>query len=159
MKIRVLCVGKLKERYLAEAQAEYAKRISRYANLEIVEVADEKTPEKASAKQVEEILRKEGERLLSKIQPGEYVIALAIKGAMYDSEGFAAHLMDRLERAGGSVTLIIGGSLGLSGEVLSRTSGQISFSKLTFPHQLMRVLLLEQIYRAFRILRGEPYHK
>lgn len=159
MKIRVLCVGKLKERYLVEAQAEYAKRISRYSGLEIVEVSDEKTPEKASARQVEEILRREGERILARIQPGEYVIAMAIKGGKYDSEGFAAHLMDRLERAGGSVTLIIGGSLGLSGEVLARASEKISFSDLTFPHQLMRILLLEQTYRAFRILKGEPYHK
>ena len=159
MKIRVLCVGKLKERYLVEAQAEYAKRLSRYCTLEIIECADEKTPDRASARQVENILQREGERLLSRIQPGEYVIALAIKGGKYDSEGFAGHLMERLERAGGAVTLVIGGSLGLSKDVLARASEQISFSDLTFPHQLMRILLLEQTYRAFRILKGEPYHK
>ena len=159
MKIRIICVGKLKERYWHEAQAEYAKRLSRYCTLEIVECADEKTPERASQRENEEIPRKEGERILSKIQPGDYVIAMAIRGKKYTSETFAAHLEEKLVGAGGNVSLIIGGSLGLSPAVLARAKEQISFSDLTFPHQLMRILLLEQTYRAFRILHNEPYHK
>ncbi len=159
MKIRVICVGKLKERYLGEAQAEYAKRLSRYCTLEIVELADEKTPERASEKENAEILHKEGERILARLRSNEYVIALAIKGRKYDSESFAAHLEECLVRSGGNLALVIGGSLGLSEDVLARADERLSFSDLTFPHQLMRILLLEQTYRAFRILKGEPYHK
>lgn len=159
MKIRLLCVGKLKERYLKEAVEEYAKRLTRYCDLEVVECPDEKTPDRASLRENEDILRKEGERLLQKIRPTEYVIALAIDGKSYSSEAFAAHLEESLVRGGGTLVLVIGGSLGLSREVLARANERLSFSALTFPHQLMRVLLLEQVYRAFRIQNHEPYHK
>lgn len=159
MKITVLTVGKMKEKYLRDAIAEYSKRLSRYCRLEIIEVADEKTPEGASAAEEQQIKKAEGERLLKKIKDSDYVTALAIDGKMLDSE----ELSEKLESLGvqgeSSLVFVIGGSLGLSDEVLKRADFRLSFSKMTFPHQLMRVILLEQIYRGYRIMNGEPYHK
>ena len=159
MKIRILCVGKIKEKFMREALGEYSKRLSRYIKLEIAEVADEKTPDSASEKEENQIRDKEAERLLKQIRQEDYVIALAIDGKMYDSVAFSRKL-DRFGMLGrGSVVFVIGGSLGLAEQVLERADESISFSKMTFPHQLMRVILLEQIYRGYRILRNEPYHK
>ncbi len=159
MKITIVAVGKLKERYLEEAVAEYSKRLGRYCKLEIFQMADEKTPDGASLALEEQIKEKEGERILSKIPSGTYVIALAIEGRMLGS----VELSKKLEELGtggiSHIVFVIGGSLGLSKAVLSRSDYQLSFSKLTFPHQLMRVMLLEQIYRSFRIIGNEPYHK
>ena len=159
MKITVLAVGKIREKFYSEAAAEYVKRLGRYAKTEILEVADEPTPENASAKEEEQIREKEGSRILAKIPDGAYVIALAIEGKAMDSVAFSEKI-SALGLGGVShICFIIGGSLGLSEAVLKRADEQLSFSKMTFPHQLMRVILLEQIYRGFRIARGEPYHK
>ena len=152
MKITVIAVGKIKEKFFSEAIAEYQKRLSRYCKLEIVQVADEKTPDKASDLQNEQ-------RILAHIKDGAYVIALAINGKMLSSEQLSAEL-ERLGNQGQSqIVMIIGGSLGLSKEVLDRADYKLSFSPMTFPHQLMRVVLLEQVYRGFKIMAGEPYHK
>ena len=159
MKITVCCVGKIKESYLKAAIDEYSKRLSRYCKLEILEVADEKTSEKSTEAENALIRDKEGERLLKKIDESAYVIALAIDGESLSSEGLADRL-DKLTVGGEShLVFVIGGSIGLSEEVLKRADMKLSFSKMTFPHQLMRVILLEQIYRSFRIINGEPYHK
>lgn len=159
MKLTVLCVGKLKEKFMRDAVAEYEKRLTRYVKLDVVEVADEKTPDGASEKEEERIREKEGERLLRQIKEDDHVVALAISGKQYDSLAFARRL-DGFALCGRSrVVFVIGGSLGLSEQVLARADEEISFSKMTFPHQLMRVILLEQIYRGYRIIRGEPYHK
>ena len=159
MKIRIVTVGKIKEKYFTDAIAEYSKRLSRYCKLEIVQVADEKTPDGASEALETQIKDKEGERILSNIKDGSYVVALAIDGQMLDSE----QLADKIEKWGVSgisqIVFVIGGSLGLSKAVLNRADYKLSFSKMTFPHQLMRVILLEQIYRGFRIIANEPYHK
>lgn len=159
MKITVLCVGKIKEKYYRDAVAEYEKRLSRYCKLEIIEVADEKTPDKASVALEDQIKQREAERILKYIRDDAYCIALAIDGKGYDSMGFSKHI-DGLGIAGKSnVIFVIGGSLGLHESVLQRADERISFSAMTFPHQLMRVILLEQIYRCYRIINGEPYHK
>lgn len=159
MKITLLTVGKVKEKFYVQAIDEFSKRLSRYCRLEIVEVADEKTPDGASDTMIAQILKKEGERLMKNIRDDAYVIALAINGQMLSSEQFAQKI-EQLGIGGTShIQFIIGGSLGLSPQVLSRADAQISFSKMTFPHQLMRVILLEQIYRGYRIICGEPYHK
>lgn len=159
MKLTLLGVGKVKEKYLRDAIAEYAKRLGRYCKLEIREVADEQTPDGASAAEEEQIKRIEGERLLRQIRETDYVIALAIDGDSPDSVELAAKLESLGVQGISSLVFVIGGSLGLSDEVLRRADYRLSFSRLTFPHQLMRVILLEQIYRSFRIARGEPYHK
>ncbi|MBR2528175.1 MAG: 23S rRNA (pseudouridine(1915)-N(3))-methyltransferase RlmH [Blautia sp.] len=157
--IRILSVGKIKEKYLKDAIAEYAKRLGRYCRLDFVQVPDEKTPDEASPAEEELILTLEGKRLLKLIREKDYCIALAIQGEALASTELAQRL-DRLLAAGkSSLVFVIGGSLGLSREVLSRADWKLSFSRLTFPHQLMQVILLEQIYRSFRILSGEPYHK
>lgn len=159
MKITVIAVGKLKERFFEDAVAEYAKRLSRYCKLEILQVADEKTPDRASEAMAEQIKDKEGDRILANIRDGAYVIALAIEGRMLNSE----ELSEKIEKLGISgvshVQFVIGGSLGLSKKVMNRANLALSFSKMTFPHQLMRVVLLEQIYRSYRIIEGAPYHK
>lgn len=159
MKITVLCVGKVREKFYSDAIAEYMKRLGRYCTPEIIEVQDEKTPDGAAEAINRQIKEKEGERLLSKIKDGAYVIALAIKGKKFSSE----ELAKKIEQIGvdgfGHIILIIGGSLGLSDAVLKRSDLQLSFSDMTFPHQLMRVMLLEQVYRSYRIISGEPYHK
>jgi 23S rRNA (pseudouridine1915-N3)-methyltransferase len=157
--ILIVAVGKLKEKYLKQGIEEFAKRMSGYARLEIVEVPDEKAPEVLSVAEMEQVKQKEGERILAKISPDTHVIALAINGKMKSSEEFARDL-DKLATYGKSkIAFVIGGSLGLSDTVLKRADEQLSFSKMTFPHQLMRLILVEQIYRAYRIIRGEPYHK
>ena len=159
MKITIVCVGKIKEKYFTGAMEEYAKRLGRYCSLTVTEVADEKTPDGASEAVETQIKEKEGERILSNIKDGSFVVALAINGNMLDSEELAA----KIEKWGVSgisqIVFIIGGSLGLSNQVLVRADYKLSFSKMTFPHQLMRVILLEQIYRSYRIIQGEPYHK
>ena len=159
MKITVITVGKIKEKYLEDAIAEYSKRLSRYCKLEIIQVADEKTPDRASEVVETQIKDKEGERILSHIKDTAYVVALAIEGKMISSEELA-ELIDGLGVRGEShIQFVIGGSLGLSKKVLERADYKLSFSRMTFPHQLMRVILLEQIYRAYRIIHNEPYHK
>lgn len=159
MNISIISVGKLKEKYLKQGIAEYTKRLSAYAKTELIEVPDEKAPEQLSDTKMEHVKQKEGERILAKLHPDTYVIALAIEGSMKSSEELA-DTMDRLATYGKSkVAFVIGGSLGLSDAVLKCADEKLSFSKMTFPHQLMRLILLEQVYRAFRINRGEPYHK
>ena len=159
MKITILAVGKLKEAFYRDAAAEFQKRLSRYVKLEILETPDEKTPEHASAAERQKILELEGNRLLKLLQKDAYVIVLAIQGKMLDSEELAEKI--RLLGVGGAsrIVFVIGGSLGLSDAVLRRADLQLSFSKMTFPHQFMRVVLLEQIYRSYRIIHHEPYHK
>lgn len=159
MKITLICVGKLKEKYLCAGVEEYAKRLSRYCALEIVELPDEKTPDQASAAMEDIIRKKEGERILKALKDDSYAIALAIEGAMLASEELSAKI-EALGVSGQShISFIIGGSLGLSPEVLKRADYKLSFSKMTFPHQLMRMILLEQIYRSYRIINNQPYHK
>lgn len=159
MKITIISVGKLKEKYLVLAIDEYSKRLSRYCKLDIIELADEKAPENMSLAQEIEVKGKEGARILKQINSSAYTIALAIDGTQRSSEELATHIQ-KLGTGGNShITFIIGGSLGLSDEVLQNCHEKLSFSKMTFPHQLMRVILLEQVYRSFRIINGEPYHK
>ncbi len=159
MRITIISVGKIKEKYFTAAIAEYAKRLSRYCRLELVEVADEQTPDGAGAAEEAQIREKEGGRILQKIPEGSHVIALAIDGKKRDSVGLANHLGQLFVSGKSHLVFLIGGSLGLSPQVLSRADERLSFSDMTFPHQLMRVILLEQIYRSFRILNHEPYHK
>lgn len=159
MRISVLTVGKIKEKYFTSAIAEYSKRLGRYCRLEIVEVQDEKTPDKAPEAVNQQIKDKEGERLLSYIREDAYVIALAIQGKELSSEQLAEKIGQLALNGKSHIAFVIGGSLGLSDAVLKRSDYQLSFSPMTFPHQLMRVILLEQIYRAFKINAGEPYHK
>ncbi|UOY87396.1 23S rRNA (pseudouridine(1915)-N(3))-methyltransferase RlmH [Bacillus glycinifermentans] len=159
MNISIVAIGKLKEKYLKQGIDEYIKRLSAYAKVDIIELPDEKAPENLSDQDMKIVKDKEGDRILSKISPDAHVIALAIEGKMKSSEELADN-MDRLATYGKSkVTFVIGGSLGLSDAVLKRADEKLSFSRMTFPHQLMRLVLLEQVYRAFRINRGEPYHK
>lgn len=159
MKITVIAVGKIKEKYLRDAIGEYAKRLSKYCKLELVEVADEKTPDAASPAVERGIRQKEGERILKHVREDAYVVALEIGGEMLDSVEFS-HKLENLGIQGRShITFLIGGSIGLSPEVLKRADYSLSFSRMAFPHQLMRVILLEQIYRGYRIMAGEPYHK
>ena len=159
MKISILCVGKIKEKYFSDAVAEYMKRLTRYCLPEIIEVQDEKTPDGASMATELKIKEKEGERLLSKFKEGCFYIALAIKGKKLSSEQMAAKINELGTRGISHIGFVIGGSLGLSVEVLERCDMLLSFSDMTFPHQLMRVILLEQVYRSYRIISGEPYHK
>lgn len=159
MNIKIICVGKIKESYIRDAIAEYSKRLSRYCKLSIVEVADEKTPDGQSQALDERIKNIEGERILKSINSGDYVIACDLGGKMLDSVGLSKEI-DNLGIGGYSdIDFIIGGSLGISGDVLNRADYKLCFSKMTFPHQLMRVILLEQIYRSYRIINNEPYHK
>lgn len=159
MKITILCVGKIKEDFYRKAVLEYTKRLNRYCKLELIEVADEKTPETAGDALARQIKDREGERLSKQIKEDSYVVALAIEGKSMDSTAFSASL-EHLGLSGKShVVFVIGGSLGLSERIIKRADALVSFSKMTFPHQLMRVILLEQIYRGFRIMHHEPYHK
>lgn len=159
MKITVITVGKIKEKYLKDAIDEYCKRLSKYCKLEIVEVADEKTPDNASTVVEDSIRSKEAERILKYVKDDAYVITLEINGKQVSSE----ELADKVEKLGiqgvSHIIFIIGGSIGLGREVLEKSDFALSFSKMTFPHQLMRVILLEQVYRSYRIINGEPYHK
>jgi 23S rRNA (pseudouridine1915-N3)-methyltransferase len=157
--ISIICVGKIKEKYWNDAIAEYSKRLTRYCKLNIIEVADEKTPDNAPPAIEEQIKKKEGERILQNIDPSAHVCALAINGKKYSSESYADYISNLGVQGVNHIQFIIGGSLGLHQDVLSRVDSKISFSDMTFPHQMMRVILLEQIYRAYRIIRNEPYHK
>ena len=159
MRINIVCVGKIKEKYLKLGIDEFKKRLSKYCKLEIIELEDEKAPENLSDKEMLIIKEKEGKKILSKIKDNSYVIALAIDGKNLSSEELAETINKLGVRGISNITFVIGGSLGLSDEVLSRAYYKLSFSKMTFPHQLMRLILLEQVYRAYRINNGEPYHK
>ncbi|WP_069650720.1 23S rRNA (pseudouridine(1915)-N(3))-methyltransferase RlmH [Caloranaerobacter ferrireducens] len=159
MNITIISVGKIKEKYLNDGIKEFSKRLSKYCKLKLIEVNDEKAPESLSEAEMEIVKKKEGERILSKLNESSYIITLCIDGKSLSSEEFSKKL-DSLALSGNSnITFIIGGSLGLSQEVINKSHFKLSFSKMTFPHQLMKLILLEQIYRAFRISRGEPYHK
>ena len=159
MKVTLICVGKLKEKYLSQGVDEYVKRLGRYCSLDIIELADEKTPDNASSALEELIKKKEGERILRAIKDDSYCIALAINGEMLTSPELAEKI-DALGISGTShISFVIGGSLGLSEDVIKRADYKLSFSNMTFPHQLMRMILLEQVYRAYRIIHNQPYHK
>ncbi|PNV57876.1 23S rRNA (pseudouridine(1915)-N(3))-methyltransferase RlmH [Limosilactobacillus fermentum] len=159
MNIKIIGVGKVKEKYFKAGIAEYAKRMERYAKFEIVEVPDEKAPETLSQAEMDAVMAKEGERILAKIKDREYVYALAIKGKERSSEEFAKEINQLATYGHSNITFVIGGSLGLSPAVLKRANTQISFGRFTLPHKLMRLVLAEQIYRAFTIINGLPYHK
>ena len=159
MRINIVCVGKIKEKYLKLGIDEFKKRLSKYCKLDIIELDDEKAPENLSDKEMEMIKDKDGKKILAKIKDTSYVIALAIDGKSLSSEELADTINKLGIRGISNITFVIGGSLGLSDEVLSRADYKLSFSKMTFPHQLMRLILLEQIYRSYRINNGEPYHK
>ncbi|QDW90537.1 23S rRNA (pseudouridine(1915)-N(3))-methyltransferase RlmH [Staphylococcus chromogenes] len=159
MKITIIAVGKLKEKYWKQAIAEYEKRLSAYTKIDIIEVPDEKAPETMSDKEIEQVKEKEGQRILAKVKPQSTVITLEIQGKMLSSEGLAKELDQRMTQGASDFTFIIGGSNGLHQDIMKRSNFALSFSKMTFPHQMMRVVLLEQVYRAFKINRGEAYHK
>ena len=159
MNVKILCVGKVKEKFYRDAISEYSKRLSKYCSLEIVEVADEKTSDAATEVENNIIKSKEGERILKHIKDKDFVISLAIEGQEKDSIQFSKYIENLGVSGKSSIVFVIGGSLGISDEVFKRTDYKVSFSKMTFPHQLMRVILLEQIYRAMRIMNNEPYHK
>lgn len=159
MKVTILCVGKVKERYLTDGIREYAKRLSAWCTLDIVEVADEKTLEGAPEAEEDAVRRKEGQRLLAKIPDRAFVITLEIEGEMPDSVALSKKLQKLMTGGVSHFVFVIGGSLGLSPEVRKRSDYALSFSRMTFPHQLMRLILLEQIYRSFKIMKHEPYHK
>ncbi len=159
MKVTIICVGKIKEKFYSDAIKEYEKRLQSYCTFKIVEVADEKTKEGASQKMNDSVKLKEAERLLPFVKDDDYVITLEILGKSLDSVEFAKTINECTLRGKSSIVFIIGGSLGLHENVVRRADFHLSFSKMTFPHQLMRVILTEQIYRAFRIINNEPYHK
>ena len=159
MNITIISVGKLKEKYLKMGIEEYVKRLGAYAKVELVEVPDEKAPEQLSDAEMEIVKRKEGERILAKINDGMHVIALAIDGKMKSSEDMAQDLESLMTYGTSKVAFVIGGSLGLHDDILKRADEKLSFGKMTLPHQLMKLVLVEQIYRSFRIIKGEPYHK
>lgn len=159
MKITVIAVGKIKEKFYREAVAEYEKRLGRYCKLEILQVEDERTPDRAGAALETEIRRRESERIMKYIREDAYVVTLEIQGQMFDSVGFADRIGNLALQGMSHIQFVIGGSLGLHEEICKRADLAVSFSKMTFPHQMMRVILLEQIYRAYRIINGEPYHK
>ncbi len=159
MNISIIAVGKLKEKYLKMAIDEYSKRLSRYCKLEIIELPDEKTPDNASEKEEIQIKEKEGKLILSKIKDNSYVVAMDLKGKHLTSEEFSKFISNCGVMGNSNIVFVIGGSLGLSEEVIKRANYKLCFSKMTFPHQLFRVMLLEQIYRGFRIMNNEPYHK
>ena len=159
MNITIITVGKLKEKYLKDAIDEYSKRLGRYCKLDIVELSDEKTPDNASEKEEEAIKEKEGQAILNKIKDNMFVIAMDLGGKQLTSQEFADYVHNLGVIGSSNIAFIIGGSLGISKSVLARANYKLCFSKMTFPHQLFRVMLLEQIYRGFRIMKGEPYHK
>lgn len=159
MNISIISVGKLKEKYLKSGIEEYIKRLGSYSKINEIEVADEKAPEQLSDADMEIVKKKEADRILAKISADAYVIALAIDGKMKTSEQLAKDIESLMTYGRSKIVFVIGGSLGLHDEVLKRADEKLSFSKMTFPHQLMRLILVEQVYRAFRIMKGEPYHK
>lgn len=159
MKVKVISVGKLKEKYLKDGIAEYTKRLGRFAKMELIELADEKTPDNASPVEKSQIMGKEAERILAKVGERDFVVVLAIEGKQFSSEDFSQLLHDQMVGGYSTITFIIGGSLGLDNRVKKRANQLLSFGLLTLPHQLMRLVLVEQIYRAFMIAEGSPYHK
>ena len=159
MKIKIICVGKIKEKYLVEGIKEYSKRISGYTDIEIIEVADERIPDKASLAEEVMIKAKEGRKILDKVKQDDYVILLDVASKELDSVAFSKHIEKCMIDGKSTIDFIIGGSLGHGQEVLERANFKLSFSPMTFPHQLMRLILLEQVYRAFKIMKGEIYHK
>ena len=159
MKIDIICVGKIKERFYEDAIGEYIKRLSKYAKVSIVELADEKTKDNASSKEEEIIKNREGERILSKLKDDAYIFTLEINGKNLSSEKLAEEINNLGINGQSYIQFVIGGSIGLSKAVTDKANYHLSFSAMTFPHQLMRVILLEQIYRCFRIINNEPYHK
>ncbi|WP_123054860.1 23S rRNA (pseudouridine(1915)-N(3))-methyltransferase RlmH [Clostridium sp. JN-1] len=159
MKIDIVCVGKIKENYLRDAIKEYSKRLSRYCKLQILEVPDEKAPENYSNKEKEIIKKKEGKSILKHIKENSFIITLDLRGKMLSSEEMSSFIKDCCIKGHSNLVFIIGGSLGLSDEVLAKANFSLCFSKMTFPHQLMRVILMEQLYRSYKIMNNEPYHK
>ena len=159
MNVTVLAVGRIKEVYLVEGIQEYAKRLSKYCKLNIIEIADEKAPDNMSLKQLEQVKNKEGEKLKYKIPRDCFLVSLAIEGKTFSSEALAAKIEDIKTYNNSHIVFVIGGSNGLSKDILNRSNLLLSFGKMTFPHQLMRMILLEQVYRSFRINNNEPYHK
>ena len=159
MKIKLITVGKIKEKFFKDAILEYSKRLSKFCNLEIIEVQDEMTPDKATDVENQKILEKEGDRILSKIKDSDFLITLEIEGKKLSSEDLAKKLSSICLSGQSTIDFVIGGSLGLDKKVKTRSDFSLSFSDMTFPHQLMRVIVLEQIYRAFKINANEPYHK
>ncbi|MET3683855.1 23S rRNA (pseudouridine1915-N3)-methyltransferase [Alkalibacillus flavidus] len=159
MNITIISVGKLKEKYLIQGIDEYLKRLSKYAKVKIEEVPDEQAPDQLSEAEENQVKQKEGEKIFTKLSTDQYVITLEIEGKQLTSEQFAQKLDDLATYGKSKVAFVIGGSLGLSDDIKQRSDLAISFSKMTYPHQLMRLILVEQVYRAFRIMRGEPYHK
>jgi len=159
MKITLICVGKVKEKFLKDGISEYAKRISKFASLDIIEVSDIKAPENLSDKDMLNIKIAEGNKILEKIKPNSYIVSLEINGENFSSEEFSKFIENKSISGIGHIYFVIGGSLGLSDDVVKKSDFKLSFSKMTFPHQLMRLILLEQIYRGFKIIKNEPYHK
>ena len=158
MNVKLCCVGKLKERYFLEAEAEYEKRLARYCTVTVLDLPDEKAPETLSEADARRVKDREGERLLARLRPEDFLVALCIGGRQLSSEAFSAFLAER-QAAARPLAFAIGGSLGLSDAVLARADAQLSLSPMTFPHRIARLVLLEQIYRGFKILKNEPYHK
>ncbi|MHB9022624.1 MAG: 23S rRNA (pseudouridine(1915)-N(3))-methyltransferase RlmH [Armatimonadota bacterium] len=159
MRITIIAVGKVRESYLTAGIDEYLKRLGRYATVNVVEVAEEQAPESLSAAEQAQVRVREGERMLKALRNTQYVIALTLDGQQLTSEAFATHLQSLATASRSDVALLIGGSLGLDPAVLKRADHRLSFGRMTYPHQLMRMILLEQVYRAFKIIKGEPYHK
>lgn len=159
MNINIIAVGKIKEKYIQEGIKEFSKRLSRYCNLKIIEVDDEKAPENLSDKEMEAVKDKEGQKILSKIPQNSFIISLEIQGREISSEELSKKMEDIMVSGINDITFIIGGSLGLSNDISRISNFKLSFSKMTFPHQLMRLILLEQVYRGWRIMKNEPYHK
>lgn len=159
MKVKIICVGKLKEKYLVDGIHEYIKRISGYADVEVIEVADERIPERASLAEEIMIKAKEGRRLLDKVKQDDYMVLLDVNGKEMDSVDFSKHIEKCMIDGKSTIDFVIGGSLGHGEEIIDRANMRLSFSPMTFPHQLMRLILVEQIYRAFKIMRNETYHK
>lgn len=159
MNINIICVGKVKEKYIKDGINEFLKRLSVHANTKIIEVSDESAPERLSESEIEIVKNKERDRILKHIKDNDYLISLEIKGKKLSSEIFAKKIEDLQIHGVSTITFVIGGSLGLSDEVIKRSNFKLSFSDMTFPHQLMRLILLEQVYRAYRIINNFPYHK
>lgn len=159
MKVRIVCVGKLKEKYLVDGIKEYTKRISGYSDIEMIEVPDERIPDKASLAEETLVKVKEGRKILDKIKQDDYMILLDVGGKEMDSVAFSKHIEKCMIDGKSTIVFVIGGSLGHGEEVLSRANSRLSFSPMTFPHQLMRLILVEQVYRAFKIIKNETYHK
>ena len=159
MKIKIICIGSLKEKYLKDAINEYSKRLGRFCKLEIVELSDEKIPENASLSEEEKLINTEGDKILKNIVQSDYVVSLCVEGKQMSSEKFASHIASLTLSGKSTICFVIGGSLGLAPEVKERSDLRLGFSQMTFPHQLMRVILMEQIYRAFKINSNEKYHK